>query len=341
MAARGPRSRYWFFTENDNPEALIPALEIEGLPTGITYVCGQLERGTHLHFQGYLELEVNNRISWLKKNFSPTAHFEKRMGTQEECIHYCSKPHDGCKCKHCTAERAQPTSIVGTFVELGVKTTDKQGKRNDLLEAKSLIEDGADDLQVADECFRSWCQYAKSFTDYRQKLIAAGRLQQKKRGPVTTYVLWGVPGSGKTTTVRRQAGVPDDGGPELFEKAPQSEWWTGYQGQDQILLDEHNSGWLKWDTFMALLNPVGGPLSLPVHGGMVDMLATKVYITCNAAPEDWYKNIDATRMPALWRRLNTGGVFKINKDDHSLTPLPDYSAVPTAPINAIPGYRWN
>lgn len=87
----GHRSRYWCFTENVYPELIPFALEVEGFPNGIGYLCGQLEKGEHEHFQGYVELEAHQKVSWLKKNLSPTAHFEIRRGTQEEAIAYCCK----------------------------------------------------------------------------------------------------------------------------------------------------------------------------------------------------------------------------------------------------------
>lgn len=91
MAAR---SRYWCFTEHTYPQALAPILFLEGLPPGITYLCGQLERGEQhdkTHFQGYVELEAHQRVTWLKRNLSHTAHFEVRRGTQEEAIGYTQK----------------------------------------------------------------------------------------------------------------------------------------------------------------------------------------------------------------------------------------------------------
>lgn len=134
--------RYWVFTENTHAEALMPTLEIEGLPPGVTYICGQLEKGEHFHLQGYVEIVRRQRVSWLKKNLSPTAHFKLRRGTQKEAIHYCKKPVEGCECKHCVEERENPTAFEGTFREIGLKTADSQGRRTDIHDVTKALEAG-------------------------------------------------------------------------------------------------------------------------------------------------------------------------------------------------------
>lgn len=298
-AMAAARSRYWCFTEHAYPQALAPTLELEGLPLGITYLCGQLERGEQhdkTHFQGYLELEAHQRVGWLKKNLSPTAHFEIRRGTQEEAIGYTQKAD---------------TSVKNTWIELGVPTKDRPGKRNDLLEVKALLDEGAPEEEIADSHFGAWVRYNRSFALYRQL-----KSRNAVRGPVTTTLWLGPPGAGKTTMARLAAGVPDSGGPALYEKPPGHKWFDDYNGQDMILLDEHNSKWMEWDFLMALMNPVGGPLLVEPKGKpLTPCLATRIFITCNKAPEYWYnsdKNVTLELLPALYRRLSTGGWYSCN-----------------------------
>jgi hypothetical protein len=79
-------ARNWMFTINnpddtDDPNAW-----------GVKYVVWQLEEGESgtPHYQGYVELEKVSRLAAMKK-LSLKAHWEKRMGTQDQAVAYCTK----------------------------------------------------------------------------------------------------------------------------------------------------------------------------------------------------------------------------------------------------------
>lgn len=72
--------------EDDNTEYLIFQAEVG-------------EKGTP-HLQGYLCLKMKRRFQSLRKEH-PTWHLEARQGSHDDNVHYCSKPHVGCECKHC------------------------------------------------------------------------------------------------------------------------------------------------------------------------------------------------------------------------------------------------
>jgi len=252
------RNRNWCFTENSEPRLLVTALEQEGLPAGIRYVVGQLEQGEHEHFQGYLYLDNACGLRWLQKNLSPTAHFEAARGSYEQNKAYCTKAE---------------TRVEGPF-EWGEPPS--QGKRTDLEEIKAKLDSGTPMKQIAQEHFASYLRYNRGFDRY--KILT----QAPRQGPVETWLFYGPTGCGKTRKAKEMF-------PDAYDKAV-GPWWDGYDGQTEVLLDEHNTPWMRWDMLLRMLDPLGLPLMVETKGSTVQLRANKFIFTCNVPPEDWYKD---------------------------------------------------
>lgn len=329
-----PRAKYWIVTENSEPDAFRALLLDEGLPQGVTYLCGQLEQGTHLHFQCYIELEARQRRPWIKKNLTPTADLRNRNGTQEQAIHYTKKPIDGCECKHCVEERAQPTAIPGTWIELGEKTDERKGKRNDLMEAKSLIDEGAPEEQVAEECFSSWLRYHKEFTKYRL-------LKSPKRDPslpVEIIIYYGDTGLGKSRLARETF-------PDHFVKSPGGKWFDGYAGESTVLFEEFGGNWLPFGTLLAITDRYD--TKVDIKGIQCRFSARRLLFTTNRHPKFWYSGVDHY-YPAFVRRITK--IIYFEKDQphrESVYPFDDIPEIDfnsnslTPARNLIPDYSWN
>jgi len=151
-------ARAWCFTENDNYSvwALRPALIHEGLPKGIRYLVFQVEKGEkgHEHIQGYVELTTAQRMTWLKANLTPTAHFEKRRGTREEARAYCMK---------------EDTRISGPY-EFGQWDIGGQGARTDLKKAVEVLKETNSLQEVAKQCPIEFVKYHRGFAELKKKL---------------------------------------------------------------------------------------------------------------------------------------------------------------------------
>ena len=110
------QGKYWCFTINNPTTADAP------LTWDVKYLSYQKERGEDgtEHYQGYIELHKKQRLSGVRNQFSKTAHWELRKGTQEQAIEYTQK---------------LDTRIDGPWVkgEPHVKNANgTQGKRTDL-----------------------------------------------------------------------------------------------------------------------------------------------------------------------------------------------------------------
>jgi hypothetical protein len=251
------RTRNWCFTVN-NPE------ENEELAykewEDLRYIVFQRERGANntVHIQGYVQFKKPKRLSALKK-LHKRAHWEVSRGTPKEASDYCKKAD---------------TRLEGTtFFEFGTMS-EGSGQRTDLLQVQERIKKGANMNEIAEEFFKEWVKYNKSFEKY------ALMIQPRRTWKTEVYYLYGKPGSGKTWFVNETS-------KEAFFK-PANEWWDGYDGISDVVLDDFY-GWLKWKTLLEIMDRY--KCSVEVKGSTINFAAKRLFITSNTLPEKLYRFI--------------------------------------------------
>ena len=110
----------------------------------------------------------------------------------------------------------------------------------------------------------------------------------------TCFVFWGRTGTGKSRTAWEEAGDV------AYCKDPCTKWWCGYKGQENVVIDEFRgaigiSHLLRWlDRY---------PVCVETKGGSEPLVASKIWITSNLDPRQWYPDLDEASQEALLRRL--------------------------------------
>jgi len=170
------RAKYYCFT------SFVDALPTE-LPDGVTYLVYQREISPSTnreHFQGYLELESRQRIAAVRRALhDPAVHIEVRRGTAQQASDYCQKDD--------TRKPGTTPVVVGELVA----TSGNQGGRTDLVAVKKMLDDGATELEIADEEFATWIKYHNGIGRYK-------RLKKEARNWKTElFIVCGETGVGK------------------------------------------------------------------------------------------------------------------------------------------------
>lgn len=268
----------WCFTIN-NPTEQLDEL-IDGCDN-IQWAVWQEERGENgtPHYQGILVLKQRRRMTQLKLLF-PTAHLEVMRGTLDQAEKYVRK---------------EETRVSGPW-EKGSRPVSSQGKRSDLDWAAELACKGHEGmLEIMDERpsmlmkFPRGIQWLVQLTCQRN--VPAWR-------DIEVHVFWGAPGTGKTKEVFNLH--PPEEVFKLNCASGHTVWYDGYLGQPVLLLDDFY-GWLKYADLLTLLD--GYQYRAPVKGGFVYAEWTKVYITSNRPPRDWYSIDKISNIDALYRRI--------------------------------------
>ena len=258
--------RNWCFTLN-NPTS-------NDTPQGWgSYCIWQLEKGEDTgtpHLQGYVEFDKVVRLSALKK-LSPTAHWEPRMGSQEDAIKYVTK---------------EETKVDGPWSSGTLKHA---GRRTDI---HQMAEDIVKNKRKFSEISEDYPTMVIKFDRGIKSLIAT--IQPKyTHDDVRGEWYWGAPGTGKSTKAFKD-------NPGAFEKE-QNKWFCGYEGEEVIILDDFDHGGKclghklkRWaDKFQC---------SGEVKGGKVQLSHKKFIITSNYTIESIFGE-DPEMTKAIERRF--------------------------------------
>lgn len=263
------RYRAFCFTDFEPSEAR----KAFWLEQDFKYLVFQLEKcpeSGREHYQGYVELKKQSRLKALKKWLGEKVHFEARKGTAQEAADYCKKEE----------------SRIDGYWESG--TISKPGKRSDLDAVKRAIDEGATEVEVADQFFGTWCRNYRAFARYKRL-----KTESKEDCLKEVSCFWGDAGTGKTRAVYEKEGY------EIYSK-PDGPWFDGYEGQDVVLFDDY-TGDLPSGQFLKLLDRY--PMKVPVKGDFVNWTPKRIYLTSNLSPEEWYPNASAATHAAIRRRI--------------------------------------
>lgn len=266
------------------------------------YLCYGVEKcpdTSRIHHQGYVEFNSNQRLTALKK-LSQTIHWENRRGTADQAIKYCEKD--------------------GDFHEFGQRPESKQGKRNDIEEVREMVKAGAS--------FRDIAEVSSSFQALRvaEKLLPL--YEQKRNWMPMVYWYWGPTGTGKSRAASEEAGE------NAYWCSNNSKWWQGYDGHENVIIDDFRGDWCKLVDLLKMLDRY--PYVVECKGGSRQLLAKSIWITSAVAPEEAYRGVSEEKIDQLLRRIGVVKNFMGSRDGIKV----EGNTSAYAPSTYAPGGAW-
>lgn len=279
----GKRFRWWFFTWNNptDPEDRSTILEA----SWIQYAKFQYEKGESgtLHYQGVLY--ARNLVSCnVVRAHIPNCGYFAPVKDIEGAVDYCGKAE---------------TRIDGPWT---CGKPPMQGKRTDLLECKSIIDNGGRMDEVFELQFGNAVRYGRGLQQY----INIVDKKNPRTWQTACYVYGGDAGLGKSEAAKAE--VEAFGG-SVFWLALESGlhgkvWWDGYDGQENVVIDEFEQQ-IRLNDLKRIIDST--PFKVPVKGAMVEFKAKRVWILSNSLPETWYRTVapeGSAQRDALMRRMH-------------------------------------
>lgn len=282
------QAQRWVFTLNnytqDDIEELIPDEEIRYVQYGKEVG----KQGTP-HLQGYVELFKPRTMAFLKRHWGSHIHWEKAKGTREQCELYNTK------------EDKEPFKL-GTPL--------KQGKRTDLNGIYQVYEDGGnlDDI----------ISLRPNYQGFRlgQSLLSVQK-PSKEYHKKEVYWFWGPKGTGKTKAAYTLVGD------SWWRTTKSSKWFTGYSGEEDVIIDELRAKNWPYSDLLELLD--GYESIQEVKGGHIIWKPKRVVITTPYPPEITYQGqmeINDGGIDQLLRRITEVREFKEEIKETNTVELP-------------------
>lgn len=223
------------------------------------------------HLQGFTILNKNGRISAVKK-LHATAHWEAAKGSWEQNVTYCSKDGD--------------ITEFGTRPITKKRQGEQEKERWDNAK-KQAIEGNIEDIDAD-----IYLRYYRTLKEIKKDHMV------KPEDAIDTTGEWyyGGPGTGKSKTAREKF-------PGAYDKM-QNKWWDGYQGEDNVILDDFDSKELGhhlkiWGDRYSFL--------AETKGGAMNIRPKKIIITSNYSIDELWE--DEAMREALKRRFKITHFF--------------------------------
>ncbi len=300
---RASRSHLFSFTFfNFNPETILSIKAIDS-----TWLIAQTEvtpTNKTIHLQG--AIHFNNALSRAsaRKRFpldslgKLSVHIEIAIGSSKQNRDYCTK---------------EETRSTENYVQFETGTIPTSGKRSDLATLLALVKASPRILEtdLFDLFPQLMIQYGRRVLHYRSLLLLHSSIPKK------ITVLWGPTGTGKSHAALARACSASNIGQVYYLPTPMRGgplWADGYHGQTDVILEDF-SGSINYRMLLRMLDHY--PLSVPIKGGFVPWIPTRIWITSNQHPKDWYPILDqddSFEMGPLHRRLNRQGSFIVHMD---------------------------
>lgn len=276
-------SRRWVFTINNYTEADCERIRAWAATEECLGISAGLEVGSETstpHIQGYLIVGKATRKTYFYKTFRG----------DKKCKFWMDVPRGD------WAQNAAYTTKDENVLVWKVPPASEAGKRMDIEDFHQAIkrkpEISTDELAEAGH-LKCLAKYPRLRNELRQAYL---KKQTREFRNVEVHVRVGKAGTGKTKG-------PYAEGAYIFDDYDNG-WWDGYDGESVVLLDDFYGG-IKWNFFLRLLD--GYQCRLKIKGGFTYAKWTKLYITSNKHPSEWYAK---GFPPELERRITTIRVFE-------------------------------
>lgn len=242
------------------------------LPPGISWMRGQLEvgEGGYRHWQVACRSHEKIRPAALKCFFCRSAHVEaSRSAAANDYVW---------KDETC----ADPESRF----ELGSLPVNRASKRDWDAVWESAKEGRLEEIP-ADIRVRSYNSLTRITKDFLKPVPRE----------VVVRVYWGETGTGKSRRAWEEAGL------DAYPKDPATKFWDGYQGQENVVIDEFTgvhqisiTNMLRWlDRY---------PVAIETKGSGAVLRATHFWLTSNVDPREWFPEATDEQRRALRRRFD-------------------------------------
>ncbi len=265
------------------------------------------------HYQGYTYRKSACTLKAIKKFLGESSgHMEVAKGTPMQNKLYCGK---GAQPK----EEWEDLKDSGTHYGMDADTWEhgeipSQGTREDLILLRDTIRQKRclSDLLDNDSLIETLAKYPRYAEKVHQASLKASTRAYRH---IEVTVHTGRTGCGKTR-------IPYDLGAYMWAppEKDKGEWWCDYDGEDILLIDEFY-GQMSIAWFLRITQ--GYQQKLPIKGGHTFARWTKVYITSNVDPMDWYTNVPAEVEEAFQRRIESIVVFKTPMTETKMVPWKD------------------